>query len=39
MSIANGSDEVTYNRQKKEFNSIVDLVLTIVSITLVMRFV
>jgi diguanylate cyclase (GGDEF)-like protein len=39
MSLATGSDEVSYNRQKKEFNSIIDLVMTIVSITLVMRFV
>jgi diguanylate cyclase (GGDEF)-like protein len=39
MPIANGSDEVSYNRQKKEFNSIVDLIMTVVSITLFMRFV
>ncbi len=39
MSITNGSDQVTYNRQKKEFNSVVDLIVTLVSITLVMRFV
>ncbi len=39
MSIANGSDKVTYSRKKKEFNSIVDLIMTVVSITLFMRFV
>ncbi|MFN9690941.1 MAG: GGDEF domain-containing protein [Vampirovibrionales bacterium] len=38
MTIANGSDEVSYNRQKKEFNSIVDLVMTMIVIMLIMRF-